>query len=107
MEIGVSGGVVRQAFVPVVRCAIRRRIDGGAPDCGDCAMRLELGVIARRGDEVTAEVIAALAAVREMWEPKSPAYSLLLTCRSRAGCGETIGWDDEIACELVNGAREG
>jgi hypothetical protein len=104
MEIREPGGAAQQALIPIVRYANRRRIDDGPPDYWDHATRLELGVIGRDRDEATAGASAALAAVREPWEPESTAYNLALIRQSRAQRGETIGWADEIEHELLQAA---
>jgi hypothetical protein len=104
MEIRDPGGEEQQVLVPVVRYANRRRIDGGAPDYWDHATRLELGVIGRDRDEAIAGATAALAAIRETWEPKSTAYNLSLVRASRARAGEEIEWADAIERELVGAA---
>jgi tetratricopeptide (TPR) repeat protein len=106
MEIREPGGADQQALVPVVRYANRRRIDGGAPDYWDFATRLELGVIGRDRDEAIAGATAALAAIRESWEPESTAYNLSLIRQSRAERGETIDWADDIERELVEAAAD-
>ncbi len=105
MEIREPGGAEQQALVPVVRYANRRRIDGGAPDYWDHATRLELGVIARDREEADVGACAALAAVREVWEPKSTADNLALIRQARAGRGETIAWAREIEGELLAAAH--
>jgi hypothetical protein len=46
---------------------------------------------------------AALAAVREAWEPESTAY-LSLIRESRAQRGETIEWANELEDELLKAA---
>jgi hypothetical protein len=100
MEIRDPGGTEQQSLVPVVRYANRRRIDGGAPDYWDHATRLELGVIGHDRDEALAGATAALAVVRESWEPESTAYNLSLIRESRAERGETVDWADAIEREL-------
>ena len=104
MEIREPGGAAQQALIPVVRYANRRRIDDGPPDYWDHATRLELGVIDRDCEEALAGARAALAAVREAWEPESTAYNLALIRQSRAERGETVEWADEIERELDRAA---
>jgi tetratricopeptide (TPR) repeat protein len=100
MEIRAPGESAQQELVPVVRYANRRRIEDGAPDYWDHATRLELGVVGRDQVEATAGAIAALAAVREPWEPASTAYNLSLIRESRAQRDERIDWADAIEREL-------
>ena len=107
MEIRNPGAEEQQHLVPVVRYANRRRIDARGPDYWDHATRLELGVIARDRDEALAGARAALAAVRESWEPESTANNLTLIRESRARNGETIDWADELERELLNAAGKG
>jgi tetratricopeptide (TPR) repeat protein len=107
MEIRSPAAAEQQALIPVVRYANRRRIDGGAPDYWDHATRLELGVLARDRDEAIAGATAALAAVRERWEPESTAYNLALIRESRAAHDERIDWADEIERELSEAGRPG
>jgi tetratricopeptide (TPR) repeat protein len=104
MEIRDPGGAPQQDLLPVVRYANRRRIDAGAADYWDHATRLELGVIARDRDEASAGARAALASVREPWEPESTAYNLSLIRESRAGNNEVVEWADELERELHSAA---
>ncbi len=101
MEIRDPGGAAQQELLPVVRYANRRRLDGRVADYWDHATRLELGVIARDRDEAMAGARAALAAVREPWEPENTAYNLSLIRESRAQRGETVEWADELERELL------
>jgi hypothetical protein len=107
MEIRDPGGAEQQALVPVVAYANRRRVDAGGPDYWDHATRLELGVIARDRVEAVAGARAALAAVRESWEPESTANNLALIRDSRAQRGETVDWADELERELLDAAGKG
>jgi tetratricopeptide (TPR) repeat protein len=104
MEIRDPGGEDQQRLIPVVRYAALRRIEAGSPDYWDHATRLELGVIARDSGEAMAGARAALAAVREKWEPESTAYNLSLIRESRAERGEALDWADEIEQELMRAA---
>jgi tetratricopeptide (TPR) repeat protein len=104
MELRDPGGEAQQALVPVVRYANRRRIESGAADYWDHATRLELGVIGRDRDEALAGARAALAAVRESWEPQSTANNLSLIREARVENGEAIDWADEIERELQRAA---
>jgi hypothetical protein len=104
MELGDPGGTAQQDLLPVVRYANRRRIDGGAPDYWDHATRMELAVIARDRQDAFAGAQAALAAVREPWEPETTANNLTLIRVARAEQGETIDWADELESELRKAA---
>jgi tetratricopeptide (TPR) repeat protein len=106
MEIREPGGQAQQDLIPVVRYAALRRIGSGSPDYWDHATRLELGVIARDSGEAMAGAKAALAAVREKWEPESTAYNLSLIRESRAERGEALDWADDIEQELTRAASE-
>ncbi len=104
MEIRDPGGEPQQALLPAVRYANRRRLAGHGDDYWDRATRLELGVIARDREEAMAGARAALAAVREPWEPESTAYNLSLIREARAARGETVEWADELEAELLRAA---
>jgi tetratricopeptide (TPR) repeat protein len=105
MEIREPGGAAQQEVLPVVRYANRRRIDGSRPDYWDHATRLELAVIARDRADATAAAQAALAAVRERWEPESTARNLALIRTARKEHGESVEWADELEQELVRAAE--
>lgn len=104
MEIRDPGGTAQQEILPVVRYANRRRIERGIADYWDHATRLELGVLARDQAEATTGAVAALAAVRETWEPRSTANNLELIREARARAGETIGWAADLEDELLAAA---
>ena len=107
MEIRNPGGEAQRALLPVVRYANRRRLEGRGDDYWDRATRLELGVIARDREEAIAGARAALAAVREPWEPESTAYNLSLIREARAAHGEIVEWADELEAELLKMAGSG
>jgi hypothetical protein len=107
MEIREPGGREQQDLLPVVRYANERRIAAGLADYWDYATRLELAVIARDPQDATACAEAALAAVRESWEPESTANNLSLIRQARAEHGETVDWADEIEQELRKAATPG
>src|SRR5215211_3079913 len=104
MEIRDPGGAAQQALLPTVRYANRRRIEGRGADYWDQATRLELGVVGRDREEATAGARAALASVREPWEPESTAYNLSLIREARAARGETVDWADALEAELRKAA---
>ncbi|MDA0160917.1 DUF4071 domain-containing protein [Solirubrobacter ginsenosidimutans] len=106
MEIREPGGKDQRALVPVVAYANRRRIDSGAPDYWDHATRLELAVVGGDREEAMAGAMAALAAVREPWEPGSTANNLSLIREARAIGGVVVDWTDEIERELVAAASD-
>lgn len=106
MEIREPGGAEQQALLPVVRYANHRRVASNLADYWDHATRLELGVVARDRDEAIAGATAALAAVRETWEPESTAYNLSLIRESRAERGETIDWAKDVEDELREAASK-
>jgi tetratricopeptide (TPR) repeat protein len=105
MEIRDPGGASQQEILPVVRYANRRRIDGGAPDYWDHATRLELAVIARDRSDAIAGAQAALAVMRESWEPRTTARNLALIRTSRAERDEVVEWADELETELLRAAE--
>ena len=104
LEIRGPGDPVQAELLPVVHYACMRRIAGGAADYWDHATRLELGVLTRNRGEAIAGATAALAAVREKWEPKSTANNLSLIREARAERDDRIDWADEIEGELLEAA---
>lgn len=100
MEIREPGGSAQQELLPVVRYANARRIAAGGADYWDHATRLELAVLARDREEATSAASAALATVRERWEPQSTARNLSLIGAARAAAGESLPWAEEIEAEL-------
>ena len=105
MEIREPGGAAQQELLPVVRYANRRRTDGARPDYWDHATRLELAVIARDREDATVGAQAALAAVRERWEPQTTARNLGLIRAARAEHSESVEWADELERELARAAE--
>jgi hypothetical protein len=99
------GGDAQRQLLPVVRYANRaarrqrRRLLGPRDAAG-------AGVIARDREEATAGAHAALAAVREPWEPESTAYNLSLIRDARATRQERIDWADAIERELLDAAKK-
>jgi len=90
------------ALVPVVRYAVERRIAVmRSPDYWDHATLLELAVLGRDEAAARAATQAALAVVREKWEPETTARNLGLIREVRAARGEAVAWADAIEKALV------
>ena len=106
MELRDPGGEAQQALLPVVRYANERRIVTGAADYWDHATQLELAVLARDAEAAQSAASAALAAVRERWEPRTTARNLALIRESRAAAGESLSWAEEIERELDRAAGD-
>jgi hypothetical protein len=100
MEVRDPGGEEQLRLLPVVQYANRRRLAGRGADYWDQATRLELTVVRRDREEATRAARAALAAVRESWEPESTARTLAFIREARAGRGEQPAWAEEIEQEL-------
>ena len=107
MEIREPGGEEQLRLLPVVRFANRRRLGGRGADYWDQATRLELAVVQRDREAATSAARAALAAVREGWEPESTARTLSFIREARAERGEALAWADEIERELGRVAAGG
>lgn len=83
----------RQAgLLPVVAYAVERRVAQGKPDYWDYATRLELAVLAGNPAAARDALAAALAVVRERWEPETTARNLALIRAKRQQRGEDAGW---------------
>lgn len=100
MELSDPPDPRRLALLPVVTYAVQRRIATGRPDYWDHATLVELAVLredAAAADEATT---AALASVRESWEPLTTADNLKLIREARAAQGKVVDWAGEIEQEL-------
>jgi hypothetical protein len=104
MEIREPGGAAQRALLPVVAYANRRRIAGGPADYWDHATELELAVIGRDREVAERAAAAALAGVRESWEPKSTLGNLGMIRDARERQGERIEWVEAIEAELRKAA---
>jgi MAP3K TRAFs-binding domain len=88
------------ALLPVVSYAVERRIARGKPDYWDFATRLELAVIGGDRARALKALPAALAAVREVWEPETTARNLELLGNARRARGEDVAWIEEVVKAL-------
>lgn len=100
MEMQDKPDSAQADILPVVRYAalMRARANG---DFWDHATVLELAVLARNADEAMDACGAALAVVRETWEPETTARNLRLIREARTARGEDVGWVAEIEGELA------
>jgi tetratricopeptide (TPR) repeat protein len=101
MELASPPDPRRLELLPVVSYAVRRRIAKGSPDYWDHATVLELAVLGE--DESTAmdAAAAAIAAIREPWEPETTVRNLRLIREARAARGQVLAWADEIENSLA------
>jgi tetratricopeptide (TPR) repeat protein len=91
----------RQAeLLPVVRYAVKRRLNTNAPDYWDHATNLELSVLADDKQAAEDALGDALAAVRETWEPKTTARNLALIREAREKRGIDVRWIGELEAQL-------
>ena len=104
MEIREPGAAAQRGLLPVVAYANRRRIDAGQADYWDHATALELAVIGRDREVAERAAAAALAAVRESWEPESTLGNLGMIREARERQGERIEWVEAIEAELAKAA---
>jgi len=96
----------RDRLLPVVTFAVRRRLEGKAPDYWDYATMLELEVLRSNYNAATDNLDSALACVREAWEPQSTADNLELIREAREARGQTVQELSEILAALVAKASE-
>lgn len=94
----------RAELIPVVAYSVERRIASGQPDYWDHATLLELAVLG--GDRAAAvrALTAALANVREVWEPETTARNLRLIREARERRGEPLDWAQQVEEELLRRA---
>jgi hypothetical protein len=105
MELREPPDPRRKGLIPVVGYAVERKIAAGQPDYWDHATRLELAVLAgeqRRAEEALA---AALAKVREVWEPETTLRNLKLIREARERRGKAQPWLTGIEGELAKQAE--
>lgn len=91
-------------LIPVVTYAVRRRIATGRPDYWDHATLVELAVLAQDKAAATEALAAALANVREVWEPETTARNLRLIREARERRGEQVDWAGQVEEELLRQA---
>ena len=99
MELQEKPDPAQADMLPVVRYAalLRAKANG---DYWDQATLLELAVLARNVSEAEDYCGAALAVVREAFEPETTARNLRLIREARSARGEDVGWLAEIEEEL-------
>jgi hypothetical protein len=91
-------------LLPVVRYAVKRRIEGNEPDYWDHATLLELDVLSRNQEAALVVLSDVLAAVRERWEPKTTSQNLELIRAKRSSRGDDVEWIAEIQQSLLSAA---
>lgn len=106
MELQEPPDPRRIELLTVVTYAVKRRVAVGTPDYWDHATLLELAVLRMDEDEAMDAAAAALAAVRESWEPETTARNLRLIRKVRESRNETVAWAKDIEAALVARARQ-
>jgi tetratricopeptide (TPR) repeat protein len=94
----------KEELLPVVQYALKRRLKGAEPDYWDLATLLELAVLANDEERSWTHLKAALAAVREVWEPETTANNLSLVQKARRDRGTEQAWLDDVINELGKAA---
>ena len=87
-------------MLPVVRYAVTQRLKSSQPDYWDYATLLELAVLDQDPSAASEHLSAALAAVREPWEPKTTRNNLLMIREARRDRGIDEPWLDRIVDDL-------
>lgn len=100
MELQEKPDPAQADMLPVVRYAalLRAKANG---DYWDHATLLELAVLARNVGDAQDSCGAALAVVREAFEPETTARNLRLIREARSARGEDVGWIQEIEENLT------
>lgn len=86
----------RKELVPLVRYAVRRKIEKGKPDYWDYATLLELAVLEGNQDTASQALADALANVREKWEPETTARNVRLIRETRQARGEPTPFELDV-----------
>ncbi len=98
---GDPGSLQRKdELLPVVRFSVRQRIKGRKADYWDHATLLELAVLEGDRESADQHSRAALAAVREQWEPQTTARNLQMILKARESRGRPQTWLSEIIQQL-------
>jgi tetratricopeptide (TPR) repeat protein len=105
MELKEPPDPRRAELTPVVRYAVALRIAAGKPDYWDHATRLELALLAKDEQEARSALGAALAKVRESWEPETTARNLRLIREARERRGEAVAWAEQLEKALERRAK--
>lgn len=92
MELKDPPDPQRHELIPVVRYAVQRRISTGQPDYWDHATLLELAVLGKDEQGAQRAASAALAVVRESWEPETTARNLRVIREVRERRAEGLEW---------------
>ena len=94
---------MKHEMLPVVRYAVIQRLKSSQPDYWDYATLLELAVLEQDESNATEYLSAALAAVREPWEPETTCNNLLMIRAARRDRGINEPWLDRIIDDLSMG----
>lgn len=92
----------RDELLPVVRYAVKRRLEESTPDYWDHATSLELAVLASDEEGARAALGRALSAGPEPWMPKTTANNLSMIRDARKERGALEGWFDSILESLAS-----
>ena len=104
MEISDPPDPRRHHLMPVVAYASERRFASGEADYWDHATRLELAVLAKDEARTRKALSAALAMVREVWEPESTANNLKAIREARERRNENVPWAALVEEQLLKKA---
>ncbi|HET7509246.1 MAG TPA: TRAFs-binding domain-containing protein [Solirubrobacterales bacterium] len=105
MELKEPPDPRRQELLPVVTYAVGRKVAAGKPDYWDHATLLELAVLAKDAGKAAAALGAALANVRESWEPETTLRNIRLIREAREKRGETVDLEKQVEEELAAAGR--
>jgi hypothetical protein len=92
MELSDPPDPRRHAMIPVVRYSSERRVAAGQPDYWDHAALLELAVLDSDAAAASLHCAAAVAEVREVWEPETTIRNMNLIRAARAERNEPVAW---------------
>lgn len=96
----------RKELVPVVRYAVRRKIEKGKPDYWDYATLIELAVLEGNAEAANQALADALSNVRASWEPETTAHNIRLIRESRQARSEATPLEIEVEQALGQAARQ-
>lgn len=96
----------QKELIPVVKYAVKRRLESKHPDYWDYATMLELLVISGEKELALEYLNFSISEIRESWEPKTTANNLLMIRKTREFRGLDVDWIRKIEDHLNNASNQ-
>ena len=92
-------------LILVVEYAVKRRLESKTPDYWDYATLLELAVLKNNRSAAERALSDSVAAVREVWEPKSTRENVRIIREARRERGSDVEWIADIENTLARSTK--